>query len=138
VDSAPDEPLRYLVDDLRSVKAEVQDGTYARLVDVPRALEARRYLSDVDVIIRVEDELLPRNAGSIQLQAGPEGASVTRTRRSPDLIMNVRELSAIYLAGTPLLALARAGLVAERSKGAVGATAAAFAWVQPPYCPDFF
>jgi predicted acetyltransferase len=137
-DSAPDEPLRYIVDDLRSVKADVQDGTYARLVDVPRALEARRYLSDVDVIIRVEDDLLPRNAGSIELQAGPEGASVTRTRRSPDLIMNVRELSAIYLAGTPLLALARAGLVAERSKGAVGATAAAFAWVQPPYCPDFF
>jgi predicted acetyltransferase len=105
---------------------------------VPRALEARRYLSDVDVIIKVEDELLPRNAGSIRLEAGPEGASVTRTRRSPNLIMNVRELSAIYLAGTPLLALARAGLVAERSKGAVGATAAAFGWVQPPYCPDFF
>jgi predicted acetyltransferase len=135
---APDEPLRYLVNDLRSVKADVEDGTYARLVDVPRALESRRYLSDLDVIIRVEDGLLSRNNGAIRLQAGPDGASVSRARRKPDLIMNVRELSAIYLGGTPLLALTRAGLVTERTKGAAVAAAAAFGWFQAPFCPDFF
>jgi predicted acetyltransferase len=133
-----DEPLRYLVHDLRSVKAELSDGTYARLVDVSRALEARRYLTDLDVIIGLEDSLLAHNNGSIRLQAGPDGASVSRTRRRPDLIMNVRELSAIYLGGTSLAALARAGLVTERTKGAAQATAAAFAWSQPPFCPDFF
>jgi predicted acetyltransferase len=139
VDGAPiDEPLRYLVSNLRSVKAELEDGTYARLVDVPRALEARRYLSELDVIIGVDDPLLTRNAGSIRLQAGPDGASVARSRRKPDLIMNVRELSAIYLGGTPLAALVRAGLVTERTKGAALATAAAFGWPQPPFCPDFF
>jgi predicted acetyltransferase len=134
----PDEPLRYLVADLRSVKAELTDGTYARLVDVPRALEARRYLSELDVIIGVGDPLLTNNAGSIRLQAGSDGASVSRSRRKPDLIMNVRELSAIYLGGTPLAALVRAGLVTERTKGAAIATAAAFGWPQPPFCPDFF
>ena len=36
-----DESVRYLVADLHSVKAEQQEGTYARLVDVPHALEAR-------------------------------------------------------------------------------------------------
>jgi predicted acetyltransferase len=133
-----DEPLRYLVHDLRSVKAELGDGTYARLVDVSGALEARRYLTDVDVIIGVEDSLLSDNNGSIRLEAGPDGASVTRTRRRPDLIMNVRELSAIYLGGTPLMALARAGLVKERTKGAAQAAAAAFAWSQPPFCSDSF
>jgi predicted acetyltransferase len=138
VHSAPDEPLRYLVNDLRSVKADLQDGTYARLVDVPAALEARQYLSDLDVIIRLEDGLLTRNAGSIRLEVGPDGASVTRSRRRPDLIMNVRELSAIYLAGIPLQALTRAGLVDERTQGAAAAAAAAFAWVRPPFCPDFF
>ena len=138
VSSAPDEPLRYFVNDLRSVKTYLQDGTYARLVDVPRALEARRYLSDLDVIIRVEDPLLTRNTGSIRLEAGSDGASVTRIRRRPDLIMNVRELSASYLAGTSLLTLTRAGLVTERTKGAAAAAAAAFGWVQSPFCPDFF
>ena len=87
------------------------------------------------MIIRVEDPLLTRNTGSIRLEAGSDGASVTRIRRGPDLIMNVRELSASYLAGTSLLALTRAGLVTERTKGAAAAAAAAFAWVQSPFCP---
>jgi predicted acetyltransferase len=136
-----DESVRYLVADLRSVKAEQQDGTYARLVDVPHALEARRYLADIDVTIRIEDPLLSYNNGTIRLEAGRDGAAVTRVtrgRRRPDLAMNIRDLSAIYLGGTPLAALARAGLVTERTKGAAAATGAAFAWSQPPFCPDFF
>jgi predicted acetyltransferase len=136
--SPMDEPLRYLLHDLRSVNAELEDGTYARLVDVPGALEARRYLTDLDVIIGVQDPLFPDNNRSIRLEAGPDGAAVTRSRRRPDVTMSVRELSAIYLGGTPLVPLARAGLVTERTKGAVQATAAAFAWPQPPFCPDFF
>jgi hypothetical protein len=52
--------------------------------------------------------------------------------------MNVRDLSAIYLGGTSLAALVRAGLVAERTKGVAAATAAAFGWSQPPFCSDFF
>jgi predicted acetyltransferase len=136
--SPVDEPLRYMVHDLRSVKAELEDGTYARLVDVPRALEARRYLTDLDVIIGVQDPLLPDNNASFRLEAGPDGAAVTRSRRRADVILSVRELSAIYLGGTPLAALARTGLVTERTKGAVQAMAAAFAWSQPPFCPDGF
>jgi len=136
-----DDSVRYLVADLRSVQAEDQDGTYARLVDVPHALEARRYLTDLDVTIRVEDPLLSYNTGTIRLETGPDGASVTRVtrgRRRPDLTMNVRDLSAIYLGGTSLAALARAGVVTERTRGAAAATSAAFAWSQPPFCPDFF
>jgi predicted acetyltransferase len=133
-----DESVRYLVADLQSVKAEDRDGTYARLVDVPRALEARRYLTDIDVTIRVVDPLLTYNTRTIRLVAGPDGASVTRGRGRPDLAMNVRDLSAIYLGGTPLAALARAGLVTERTKGAAAAAGAAFGWSQPPFCPDSF
>ena len=133
-----DESVRYLVSDLRSVKAEEQDGTYARLVDVPRALEARRYLTELDVIIRVQDPLFRHNTGTFHVVAGPAGASVTRVRGRADLAMSIRDLSAIYLGGTPLTALARAGLVLERTKGAAAATAVAFGWPQPPFCPDFF
>jgi predicted acetyltransferase len=133
-----DEAVRYLVNDLHSVKAEFQDGTYARLVDVPRALEARRYLTELEVTIRVEDPLLRQNSGTFQLAGGLDGASVTKGRGRPDLVMNVRDLSAIYLGGTSLAALVRAGLVTERTKGAAAATGAAFGWSQPPFCPDFF
>jgi predicted acetyltransferase len=133
-----DEAVRYLVSDLHSIKAELQDGTYARLVDVPRALEARRYLTELEVTIRVEDPLLRQNSGTFQVAGDHDGASVTRGRRRPDLVMNVRDLGAIYLGGTSLAALVRAGLVTERTKGAAAAVGAAFAWSQPPFCPDFF
>jgi predicted acetyltransferase len=133
-----DEAVRYLVNDLHSVKAEFQDGTYARLVDVPRALEARRYLTELEVTIRVEDPLLRQNSGTFQLAGGLDGASVNKGRGRPDLVMNVRDLSAIYLGGTSLAALVRVGLVTERTKGAAAATGAAFGWSQPPFCPDFF
>jgi predicted acetyltransferase len=133
-----DEAVRYLVSDLHSIKAELQDGTYARLVDVPRALEARRYLTELEVTIRVEDPLLRQNSGTFQVAGDHDGASVTRGRSRPDLVMNVRDLGAIYLGGTSLAALVRAGLVTERTKRAAAAVGAAFAWSQPPFCPDFF
>jgi predicted acetyltransferase len=133
-----DEAVRYLVSDLHSIKAELQDGTYARLVDVPRALEARRYLTELEVNIRVEDPLLRENSGTFQVAGDHDGASVTKGRSRPDLVMNVRDLGAIYLGGTSLAALVRAGLVTEQTKGAAAAAGAAFAWSQPPFCPDFF
>jgi predicted acetyltransferase len=133
-----DEPLLHLLADERAVRAELSDGTYARLVDVPRALEARRYATELDVVIGVEDALLPDNAGALRLQAGPEGATVTRVRREPDLTVNVRELGAIYLGGVSLTVLHRAGLVVERRPGSVAAVSTAFGADRLPFCPDFF
>ena len=101
-------------------------------------LEARRYLTDLEVTIRVEDPLLRQNTGTFQLAGGPDGASVTKSRGRPDLVMTVRDLGAIYLGGTSLAALVRAGIVTERTKGAAAAAGAAFAWSQPPFCPDSF
>jgi hypothetical protein len=53
-------------------------------------------------------------------------------------VIGIRDLSAIYLGGTSLAALARAGLVTARTQGAAAATGAAFGWSQPPFCPDSF
>jgi predicted acetyltransferase len=132
------DPLRYLVADQRSVATQLLDGTFARLVDVRRALSERAYAAEVDVVIGVVDPLLPRNDGAIRLQTGPEGASVGRARRRPDLTVNVRELGAIYLGGVSLNDLHRAGLVQERRSGSVAAVAAAFGWTRPPLTPDHF
>ena len=136
--AAADEPLRHLVADQRLVESRLTDATYARLVDVPRALEQRAYGAEVDVVIEVADPLLPDNQGRFRLQAGPEGATVHRVERSPDLTLGVRELGAIYVGGTPLTALARAGLVGEHRPGAVARAGNAFGWHRPPFCPDHF
>jgi predicted acetyltransferase len=137
-DAPMDEPLRLLVTDPRSIKAELTDGTYARLVDVPAALAARRYAAELEMVIGVEDPLLAQNDGAFRLRGGPDGAEVKPTRRRPDLILNVRELGAIYLGGISPVMLSRAGLVTEQSRGAVARVAAAFAWDRLPYCNDYF
>lgn len=133
-----DEPLRYLVADPRMITTELSDGTYARLVDVPRALEARTYASDVDVVMAVSDPLLPHNDATFRLQGARDGARVSTSRRRADLSLSVRDLGAIYLGGTSLTSLHTAGLVQEGTPGAVAAITAAFASDRAPFCADYF
>ncbi len=137
-DAPMDEPLRLLVTDPRAIKAELADGTYARLVDVPAALMARRYAAEIDVVIEVTDPMLAQNDRTFRLQGGPDEAEVKPSRRRPDVSMNVRELGAIYLGGVSPASLRRAGLVTEHASGTVGRVAAAFAWDRLPYCNDYF
>lgn len=136
--AAPDEPLRHLVADPASVRSSSTDGTYARLVDVPRALAARRYAAELDVVVGVRDALLPGNAGTFRLQGGPDGASARRVTAAADVELDVRELATLYLGGTPASALHRAGLLHERTAGAVRALTLAFSWSRLPFCRDYF
>jgi predicted acetyltransferase len=133
-----DEPLRYLAADSRMISTELTDGTYARLVDVPAALQARTYAAELDVVIAVSDPLLPHNDSAFRVQAGPDGANVSATRRRADVTLTVRDLGAIYLGGISLSSLHAAGLIEERRAGAVAAITAAFTAPRPPFCADHF
>jgi predicted acetyltransferase len=137
-DAPMDDPLRLLVTDPRAIKTELSDGTYARLVDVPAALMARRYAADIDMVIGVADPMLAQNDRAFRLQGGPDGVEVKPSRRRPDLSMNVRELGAIYLGGVSPATLRRAGRITEQTRGAVTRLAAAFAWDRLPFCNDYF
>ncbi len=137
-DVPTDFPLRQLVADPRMIKAELMDATYARLIDVRTALEARTYAADLDVVIGVRDRTLPANDGAIRLQAGPDGAVTSRARRKPDLTLDVRDLGAIYLGNNTLGSLRSAGLVEERTGDTVAAVSAAFTTLRAPFCEDFF
>lgn len=137
-DAPMDEPLRLLVTDPRAIRAELSDGTYARLVDVPAALMARRYAADIDVVIGVADPMLAQNDKSFRLQGSPEGAMVEPSGSQPDLTLDVRELGAIYLGGVSPATLHQAGLVQEHTSGSVARVSAAFAWNRLPYCNDYF
>ena len=133
-----DEPLRQLVADQRAITTELQDATYVRLVDVPAALTARTYSADVDLVVCVRDPLLPVNEGAYRLQVHGGRATVTPVQSDPDVSLAVRELGAVYLGGTSLAHLHRAGLVQEDRPGAVTELAAAFIASPAPFCPDNF
>lgn len=131
---APDDALTHLLVDLRATQPRMHDNVWVRLLDVPSALTARRYTTDVDVVLEVHDAMLPDNAGRWRLVGGPGSARVTASTDEPDLVLDVRELGAAYLGGTSLAALGSAGLVTEGTSGALQRTAAAFGWPVAPVC----
>lgn len=133
-----DEPLRHLVTDARAITTEITDNIYLRIVDVAAALRARRYAAEIDIVIEVEDPLLPANSGRYRLRGGATRATVTRVKTAPDLSLSILELGAIYLGGVRLSVLHRVGRVTEHSKGAVDAVSTAFGWYRAPWCPDQF
>jgi predicted acetyltransferase len=135
-----DEPLLDLLADRRRARPQLSDGLWVRLTDVPAALTQRRYASPADVVIGVSDDLLPDNAGRWRLSCGgPDGkASCERTTAPADLELPVAALGAAYLGGTRLGALAAAGLVTERTSGALARLSAAMHTDPAPWCPFTF
>jgi predicted acetyltransferase len=136
-----EDPLLYQLLDPRRARAQVSDGLWVRVIDLPAALAGRAYSGPVDVVLEVTDELLTGNAGRWRLRAGdPGSSSVTcqRTDAPADLALDVRELGAAYLGGTRLGTLAAAGLVRELRPGRLGPLSAALTWDPAPWCPQLF
>ena len=109
--AAVDEPLLFQVDEPRRIGATFTDSLWVRLIDLPAALEARRYAAPVDVVLEVADPLLTGNSGRWRLTGGPEKATCVRTGEPADLACSITELGAVYLGGTSLASLAAAGRV---------------------------
>jgi predicted acetyltransferase len=134
-----DEPLPLMLTDLRAAHVELADALFVRLVDVDRALAARRYGAPVDLVFELTDELCPWNAGRWRLAVDEAGvARVDRTSEPADLACDVIDLGAAYLGSTRLPVLAAAGRVRELRAGALRAAAAAFGAEHEPHCLDVF
>jgi predicted acetyltransferase len=129
-----DDPLLTLLVDPRAAKERIHDGHWVRLIDVDRALAARRYATPIDVVLDVADPFCPWNAGHWRLAGDASGAECTRTTESADLSLDVRELGAAYLGRPSLAAAGLAGLVTEHTPGALKAASRAFLSDRLPIC----
>ncbi|MCG5216045.1 GNAT family N-acetyltransferase [Streptosporangium soli] len=136
--SSVDEPLFYWVGEPRQLSAHLCDALWVRVVDVPKALAARRYATPLDVVIEVTDDFLPVNSGKWRLTGSAESASCSATTDDADLAFDIRALGAVYMGGTSLSALAGAGLVRELRPGALAAAAPAFGWHKTPSAFEIF
>ncbi|HEY2284191.1 MAG TPA: GNAT family N-acetyltransferase [Streptosporangiaceae bacterium] len=134
-----DDPLLQLLADRRRARPMVNDNLWVRLVDVATALARRAYAREVDVVLEVEDPVLPVNAGRWRLTAGAGRAvRCERTGDAAEVAVTAAALGAAYLGGTRLGALAAAGQVAELAPGALAPLSAALAWDPAPWCPMGF
>ncbi|MCO8271466.1 GNAT family N-acetyltransferase [Actinoplanes sp. TRM 88003] len=130
-----DEPLQYMVDEPRKLAPRYADALWIRLVDLPAALEARRYATPVDVVFEVTDPVLEANAGRWRLIGDKDKASCVRTDDAPDFACTVTELGAAYLGGTTLAALATAGRIEQFT---ANLPSTAFQWYRLPGALEVF
>ena len=134
----PDHPIAHMVVNAQHVKMALGYGLWVRLVDVPRALAQRAYGEPFEVVLEVEDDVLPWNAGRWALRWDGTTATCARTATPAALVLSSTELGAVYLGGTRLETLARAGRVRELRSGALAAASRAFAGDRAPWCLEIF
>jgi predicted acetyltransferase len=133
-----DEPVvRMLVNPSLATRSR-RDALWIRLVDLDRALPQRRYLSDVDVVLDVTDELCPWNADRWRFTVKSGEASVRRVTDEPDVALDITALGAAFLGGTRLTTLARAQYVRELTPGALRPLSNAFLGDEEPRCLEVF
>jgi predicted acetyltransferase len=133
-----DDPLRHMLTDPRAVLMSQDDGLYVRIVEVGAALAARRYPTTIDLILEIEDDFCPWNAGRWRLTGGPSYGRCVRADGDPDLALSAETLGAVFLGDTSLGTLAAAGRVAEITPGALAAATMAFGWPVATYSPEGF
>jgi GNAT superfamily N-acetyltransferase len=96
------------------------DSLWVRLVDLPEALQDRTWSAPCDVVVDVVDTAAPWNQGGWRIHADAAGqATVERSTVEADLRVPVEALGGAYLGGGNLVAMLRAGLVAEQRPGSV-------------------
>ncbi len=133
-----DDPLLHLLTDPRRAQPTLSDALFVRIVDVARALTARTYAVEVDLVMDLEDDFCGWNTGRWRLSGGPAGATCAPTTESADLSLDARSLGAVYLGGTSVRGLADAGFVTEHRPGSVDGLSRAFLAARAPWCPLVF
>ncbi|MFE7275369.1 GNAT family N-acetyltransferase [Streptomyces sp. NPDC057623] len=134
----PQHPLRWQLADFRG--GEVggdMDWLWVRLLDVPRALTARGWFTDGELVLDVEDPFLGEH-GRYLLTVRDGKADCVPTDRDPDLSLDVRDLGSVYLGGTTPSTLVRAGHIRSHHPDAATRADALFRADRPPHCLHWF
>ena len=111
---------------------------WVRLIDVGSALVLRHYMQSDRLVLEVRDDLCPWNDGRFELEGSPQGATCRASSSSPDLVLAVSNLASAYLGAVSFTTLSQAGLVDERTPGALLRADRMFAVQYQPWTPQNF
>ncbi|MEV4926625.1 GNAT family N-acetyltransferase [Streptomyces roseoverticillatus] len=133
----PEHPLRWQLADFRAGRVSDDDWLWVRLLDVPRALTARGWFADGQLVLDVDDPFLGEHGRYLLTVRGGKAECVP-TDREPDLSLDVSDLGAVYLGGTTPSTLVRAGHIRAHRPGAAALADALFRAERPPHCLHWF
>lgn len=134
----------WLRDGRNALLVDRSDHIWARILDVPAALTARRYSAPGRLVIEVTDPMGFAN-GRFLLEADGDGADSAGvpatcgpTDASPDVTVPVTSLGSAYLGGFSWGRLAAAGQADEHRPGAVALASSMFTTPRAPWCARTF
>ncbi|MEL3944119.1 GNAT family N-acetyltransferase [Streptomyces sp. LNU-CPARS28] len=134
----PEHPLRWRLADFRAGQvSDDTDGLWVRLLDIPRALTARGWFEDGELVLDVDDPFLGERSRHL-LTVRDGKADCVPTDREPDLSLDVSDLASLYLGGTAPSTLVRAGHIRAHHPGAATRADALFRTDRAPYCLHWF
>jgi predicted acetyltransferase len=128
-----DHELFMLLAEPRRMQFKINDGVWVRLIDVGQALSARTY-NDGEIVLDVEDALLPENAGRWRVTS----SGAERTEDAADLHLDVTGLGSVYLGGFTFGALVRGSRAQELTESAADRADALFRTNIAPWCAEIF
>ncbi|MFC5032224.1 GNAT family N-acetyltransferase [Streptomyces sp. So13.3] len=136
---APDDIMPLLLGDPRSAKVETNaDFMWLRVLDTPRALEARTYTGAGSLVLDLHDAA-DLAGGRFRLETDADGrATCTPTRDDADLSFDIAELGTLYLGDESVLRLTALGRVTEERPGAATRADTLFRTPRRPWTPDGF
>lgn len=134
----PDHPLRWQLADFDAAQVNHDgDWLWVRPLDIPRALIARGWSMDGELVLDVDDPFLgEHNRYLLTVRDGR--ADCVPTEREPDLSLDVSDLGSVYLGGTAPSTLVRAGHIRGHHQGAAALADAIFRAERSPHCLHWF
>lgn len=131
-----DDPLRWALADWRLLKTtSLDDWLWLRVLDLRAAFQARGYLPEVagEIVLGVTDAL-GYASGVHRLRVADGRGAVTRDDDAhPDVEVDASALASIYLGGFDPAMLRAAGLLSERTPGALARLRTLLTPVAPVY-----
>lgn len=133
----PDDPAFDLFLDPRELDATRFDWLLGRIIDVERALPIRPY-GEGRVVFELRDEMCPWNAGRWALDAGAEGSTMTRSKETPTLSLDVSSLAQLLFGQVSPSRAVRIGRAEASPDAPLVLWDAMFRTDYAPFCPDGF
>jgi predicted acetyltransferase len=131
-------PVRWQLTDFRAAEVTRDtDWLWVRILDVPRALTARTWGADGELVLDVTDPFLGEQHRHL-LMVRDGRADCAPTDREPDLSLDISDLGSIYLGGTTPSTLVRAGHVRAHHPDAAARADGFFRADRTPHCLHWF
>lgn len=130
------DPLYWRLADPRRLIRRPIDAVWVRIVDLPIAMEARKYMLEGTLVFEVQDKLCDWNTGVWELDTMAHETVCKRSDRAPTIRFGAEELGAVFLGGVKPSTLARAGRVEELVYGALDQADRTFGTTLAPWSPE--